>query len=117
MSVPITVVETPAFVRAADRVLDEEERANLVVFVATSPEAGDVIPQTGGVRKLRWAAKGKGKRGGVRVIYYFHNESIPVFLLDTYAKSVKENLTQAERNALRKRIPVLVAEYQKWRTR
>jgi len=117
MSVPITVVETPAFLRAVDRVLDEETRANLVVFVASNPEAGDVIPQTGGVRKLRWAAKGKGKRGGVRVIYYFYNESIPVFLLDIYAKNVKVNLTQAERNALRKRIPLLVEEYQKRRIR
>ena len=104
------MVETPAFLRAADPVLDEEERANLVVFVATNPEAGDVIPQTGGVRKLRWAAKGRGKRGGVRVIYYFHSESVSVFLLDVYAKNVKENMTKAERNALRKRIPLLVEE-------
>lgn len=51
------------------------------------------------------------------MIYYFYNESIPVFLLDVYAKNVKENLTQAERNALRKRIPLLVEEYQKKRTR
>jgi len=51
------------------------------------------------------------------VIYYFHNESIPVLLLDIYKKNVKENLTQAERNALRKRIPLLVEEYQKRRIR
>ncbi|MBI3664704.1 MAG: type II toxin-antitoxin system RelE/ParE family toxin [Acidobacteria bacterium] len=109
----MTVVETPAFLRAADPVLDEEERADLVGFVATNPAVGDVIPQTGGVRKLRWATKGKGKRGGVRVIYYFHKETIPVFLLDIYAKNVKENLTKAERNTLRKRIPLLVEEYQR----
>ncbi len=59
LGVPITVVETPAFLRAADQVLDEEQRGNLVVFVAVNPEAGDVIPQTGGVRKLRWRPKEK----------------------------------------------------------
>ena len=90
MSVPITVVETPAFLRAADTVLEEEERTNLILFIGTNPEAGDVIPQTGGVRKLRWAAHGRGKRGGVRVIYYFHSEAVPVFLLDIYAKNVRE---------------------------
>jgi len=64
MGVPITVVETPAFLRAADHVVGPEERADLVVFVAGNPEAGDVIPQTGGVRKLRWATKGKGSEAG-----------------------------------------------------
>lgn len=63
MSVPITVVETPAFLRAADQVLDEEQRSNLVVFVATNPEAGDVIPQTGGVRKLRWPREKASEAG------------------------------------------------------
>ncbi len=60
---PITVIETPLFLKKAAPIFDEEERATLVAFVASNPEAGHVIPGTGGVRKLRWAGKGKGKRG------------------------------------------------------
>ncbi len=108
---PVTVAETPLFVRKAAVIFDEDERAALIAFVAWNPEAGDVIPGTGGVRKLRWAAKGKGKSGGARVIYYFHNESMPVFLLSAYAKSKKVNLSGAERNALRKLVPLLVRGY------
>ncbi len=74
-----------------------------------------MIPDTGGVRKLRWAIKGKGKSGGARVIYYFHNESIPVFLLSVFAKNEKVNLTQAERAALKSLIPVLVKSYRERR--
>lgn len=93
--------------------MTETERAELVGFVAANPEAGDVMPQTGGVRKLRWAAKGKGKRGGVRVIYYHHSESIPLFLLNVYAKSEKDNLTKAERNEMKTLVPRLVAGYRR----
>lgn len=112
----MTVVETPAFLRAAGSLLDDDERAELVAFVAANPEAGDAIPATAGVRKLRWAARGKGKRGGVRVIYYFHSEVIPVFMLDIYAKNVKENLTMGERNAMKKRVPLLVETYRRRRS-
>ena len=79
--------------------------AELVTFVATHPGAGDIIPETGDVRKLRWALEGRGKRGGARVIYYYHSERLPVVMLDMYAKNVKANLTKAERNAMTKRIP------------
>jgi mRNA-degrading endonuclease RelE of RelBE toxin-antitoxin system len=57
------------------------------LLVGSTPEAGDLVPESGGIRKLRWAAKGKGKSGGVRVIYYFHSEALPVFLLTVYAKN------------------------------
>ena len=66
---------------------------------------------TGGVRKLRWAVSGRGKRGGARVIYYYHGDELPVFLLDAYAKKEKANLTQAERNAIRQLVPMLVAGF------
>lgn len=66
---------------------------------------------TGGIRKLRWAAQGKGKSGGVRVIYYYHNETIPLFLLTVFGKGEKANLSKAERNDLAKFTMTLVKHY------
>jgi hypothetical protein len=65
------------------------------MFVGANPDVGDIIPETGGVRKLRWSVRGRGKRGGVRVIYYFHSEAFPLFLLTVYTKNQKANLTKA----------------------
>ena len=79
MRAPMTVVETAEFNKRVLSLMDEEERSELVAWLATNPEAGDVMPGTGGVRKLRWALAGRGKRGGARVIYYFHNEQVPLF--------------------------------------
>jgi hypothetical protein len=91
--------------------MSDSERAELVAFVAANPEVGEVIPGAGGVRKIRWGLPGAGKRGGARVIYYYHNERLPVFLLTAYAKTRKANLNQAERNAMKRLIPALVAGY------
>ena len=113
----MTVVETPFFLRKAADLLTEEEREELIEFVGVNPELGNVVPESGGVRKMRWAAKGKGKSGGVRVIYYFHSEALPVFLLTVYAKSQKANLTKAERNELKALVPLLVKNYGKGRHR
>ena len=74
----------------------------MVAFIGAKPEAGEVIPETGGVRKIRWALAGKGKRGGARVIYYHHSERLPVFLLAAFAKNEKANLSRAERNAMKR---------------
>jgi mRNA-degrading endonuclease RelE of RelBE toxin-antitoxin system len=112
-SVPMTVIETPGFLREATAVLTEAARAQLVSFLAANPDAGDIMPDTGGARKLRWRAQWRGKRGGVRVIYYFYNESIPVFLLNVFAKNEKANLTKAERNEMKGLLPRLVAGYQR----
>ena len=89
------------------------EREALVAFVGANPEAGEVIPETGGVRKIRWALEGKGKRGGARVIYYYHSERLPLFLLSAFAKNRKANLSKAERNAMKQLVPALVAGYPK----
>ena len=91
---PITVVETDNFQTRAKRVLDEAQRAELVDVIAADPECGTSLG--GGIRKLRFASHGRGKSGGVRVIYYYYNESIPVFLLEIFAKNEKDNLTRAE---------------------
>ena len=65
----MTVVETGRFLKDAERLMQEAERAELIAFIGTNPEAGDLMRETGGVRKLRWALAGVGKRGGARVIY------------------------------------------------
>src|ERR1035441_10660879 len=81
-AVPMTVVETPFFLRKAADLLDEEERSELVAFVGANPDVGDVIPETGGVRKLRWSARGKGKRGGVAGDLLLPQRGVPTAALD-----------------------------------
>jgi len=107
----MTVLETGEFLRRAKPLMSDSERAELVAFVGANPEAGEIIPETGGVRKIRWALAGAGKRGGARVIYYYHNERLPVFLLSAYAKNRKANLSKAERNTMKRLVPALVAGY------
>jgi hypothetical protein len=114
-TVPMTVLETPFFIKKSKALLTEAEREDLITMVGLTREAGDVIPETGGVRKIRWRIQGKGKSGGVRVIYYFHNEAFPIFLLTVYAKNQKANLTPAERNELRQLVPLPVKTYSKRR--
>jgi len=106
--IPITVVETPEFVSAARRLLGDEERAVLVDYLAYNPTAGDLIPRTGGVRKLRWALEGRGKRGGARVIYFHHNAGMPLFALTAYAKNARDDLSQQDRNDFRQLTALLV---------
>ncbi len=67
----------------------------MIRFLAANPDAGDIMPETGGGRKLRWRAQGRGKRGGVRVIYYYHSESFPLFLISVFAKNEKTSLTKS----------------------
>ena len=108
---PMTVVETARFLKDAKPLMSDSEREALVVFVGANPEAGDIVPETGGVRKIRWALAGRGKRGGARVIYYYHNQRLPLFLLAAYGKNEKANLSKTERNAMKRLVPVLVAGY------
>jgi hypothetical protein len=98
----ITVAETPEYARRAEKLLSENERTELICYLAAHPGAGDVMEGTGGVRKLRWRRSGRGKSGGARVIYFYHNDRIPLYLLTIYGKNEKDNLTAAERNELAK---------------
>jgi hypothetical protein len=91
--------ETAEYVRCAER-LSAEERSEVVTYLAEHPKAGDLLQGTGGVRKLRWARGGRGKSGGVRVIYYFHSDAIPLYLLTVFGKNEKANLSKSERNEL-----------------
>lgn len=97
---PIVVAETQAFMRSAAKIWNEEELAALVDYVAHHPEAGDVMPGTGGVRKLRWGKTGSGKRGGARVIYFFYRADCPLYLLLAYAKAQVTDLTPDEKKAV-----------------
>lgn len=98
-----TVIETPAFLAsAADEGLNDAERLRIVAYLADNPQAGQLMPGTGGARKVRFAGRGKGKSGGYRVVTFYGGEDIPVFLLDVYGKDTQADLSKAERNALQK---------------
>lgn len=75
----IAVAETAEYIRCVERLLSAAERADVVEYLAANPKAGDLMQGTGGVRKLRWTRDGRGKSGGVRVIYYFHSEAMPLY--------------------------------------
>ena len=85
-------IEAPFFTRALEHYLDDEEYARLQEHLNAQPEAGDVVPGSGGVRKLRWAVAGRGKRGGLRVIYYLRSARGEIWMLTLYGKNVRENI-------------------------
>lgn len=107
-----TIVELPEFQRKTDKLLSNSERLSIINYLAAHPASGDIMQGTGGIRKLRWSAQGKGKSGGVRVIYYYHNESIPLFLLTLFGKGEKANLSKSERNDLAKLTSLLIKNYE-----
>ncbi|MBB4625679.1 type II toxin-antitoxin system RelE/ParE family toxin [Paracoccus denitrificans] len=93
-------METPIFTRQTEKLFDEDEKRELIDFLAENPMAGDEIPGTGGVRKLRFAASGRGKRGGARVIYYYLDESMPLYALLAYAKNARSDMTPDEKRTV-----------------
>jgi hypothetical protein len=103
----ITAAETPLFVRQAEQVWNEAEREEFVNFIAGNPQVGALIPDTGGVRKIRWIKEGSGKRGGVRVIYFYHDRKRPLYLLMVYAKARREDLSPDEKRMVRRLAGVL----------
>jgi hypothetical protein len=106
-----TVVETEPSLAEVERLFDFVEQAAIVDTVAADPRCGVVIPGAGGVRKLRVAASGRGKRGGARVIYVFGGEDVPVFLLAAFAKNEKSDVSKAERNDLARLTADLIRSY------
>ena len=94
------VAEVPSFARQADSLFTRVERAELINYLAANPLRGDEIPGTGGVRKLRFPAQGKGKQKGARVIYLWFSLAAPIYALAVYTKGTKIDLTPAERRAV-----------------
>jgi mRNA-degrading endonuclease RelE of RelBE toxin-antitoxin system len=85
-------IETPIFTKAVSHYLEDDEYARLQNYLNEQPEAGIIVPGSGGVRKLRWSAEGRGKRGGLRVIYYLRSARGELWMLTIYGKNVRENI-------------------------
>jgi hypothetical protein len=109
----ITIVELPEYIKKSEKLLESEDREKVISFLAQNPLSGVLIKGTGGIRKVRWGRKGMGKRGGVRIIYFFYNEEMPVFLLTIFGKNEKSNLTKSECNELEKLASLLVKSYKR----
>jgi mRNA-degrading endonuclease RelE of RelBE toxin-antitoxin system len=110
---PIQIAELGPFRKEALGIWTEEEMKDLRDYLALNPQSGDVVPGTGGIRKLRWRTPDRGKRGGARVIYYFRDLNMPLYLISVYKKSERDTLAQAERNDLRKLVEDLVDAHSK----
>ena len=96
----LTIAELPNFIRQAEKLLGYQERQDVISYLAEHPKSGNLIEGTGGVRKLRWGRGSQGKSGGIRVIYYFHNSTMPLYLLTLYAKNTRSNLSNSQRHEL-----------------
>jgi hypothetical protein len=95
------LVETSVFTRKIKELITDDDYKDLQEYLIAMPHAGDLIKHSGGVRKIRWGHEGKGKSGGVRVIYYWAVNESQILMLGVYPKSEKVNLTQAQIKALR----------------
>lgn len=95
--IPQVIVETTPYIKAVDSIWDTDTQIEFKNFIGINYMQGDVIPGTGGIRKIRWQSNGHGKRGGTRVIYYFYNANQPIYLLFAYPKNIQVNLTEHEK--------------------
>jgi hypothetical protein len=103
----LTIAELPIYIKKVEKKLSLEEQDDLKNFLAINPLSGDLIEGTGGIRKLRWSVGNKGKSCGVRIIYYFYNETLPLYLITAFMKNEKINLSKAEQNELAKLVEIL----------
>lgn len=106
----LTIVETPIYLARAERLMSEAERAQIVDLVAAAPDAGVLIRGTGGLRKLRIPLQGRGKRGGGRLIYWFHSERFPAVLLLVFAKNEAADLSAEQRKLLARAVEGLIED-------
>jgi hypothetical protein len=97
----IAIISTPKFIEEISKDLSDEQQAELEEYVAHNPDAGKLIPGSGGLRKLRWSLRGRGKRGGLRVIYYYRVADL-IFFIHCYRKSERDDMTADELKTLKK---------------
>lgn len=104
------IVTTTTYERAVRKLLSIAERDAMEAAIAADPLAAPVIPKSGGIRKLRWAGSGRGKRGGVRTIYFFLGKTATVYLLTAYAKARRDDVSRADLQAWRRLIDTIETE-------
>jgi hypothetical protein len=104
----VEFIETPTFTQVIGKAMDDAEYAKLQLALAVRPDWGKVIPGSGGLRKLRWAGSGRGKRSGLRIIYYWQAADDQIWLFLAYAKSEREDLSRDEIKQLKR----LVEEFE-----
>ena len=110
---PVSVIEFAGYRRRANELLSQAEQDAVINLVAYEPTCGDLIADSGGLRKVRIGRGSSGKRGGARVVYYFHDADIPIFLLALYAKNEKGDLTVKERREFRALVKEIVLQWRK----
>ena len=108
-----TVAETPTFMAQAEKLFSDADRAAIIDLLALGPEAGELIPGTGGVRKLRVPVAGRGKRGGARVIYYLLDADAPIYALLVYAKNQATDLSPDGKKAVTKLAAAIKAQHRR----
>lgn len=96
----MVIIETPIFTKQIQDVMEDDDYAELQQALCTNPVAGDPIKGTGGLRKIRWGALGKGKRGGARIIYYWLSQDDQIYMLYVYPKNVQVDLTEQQKKIL-----------------
>ena len=111
--VPQTIVETSSYIKAVNAMWDESTQIEFKNYIALNPQQGDIIPGTGGIRKIRWQSSGHGKRGGSRIIYYVYDAEHPIYLLFAYPKNVQANLSEKEKKILSELVSVLKNSFKK----
>jgi hypothetical protein len=95
-----SVIETDAYLSKAEKIMSAAERESVVLMISASPAIGDVMPGTGGLRKVRIPLQGRGKRGGGRVIYWYYNEGYPAILMWAFAKNEASDLSPTQKKTL-----------------
>jgi hypothetical protein len=96
----VTVIETDAYLSIAAKIMSAEDMEAVVLMISENPTSGDVIPGSGGLRKMRIPLQGRGKRGGGRVIYWYYNAGYPAILMWAFAKNEASDLTPTQKKAL-----------------
>ena len=110
----IGIVEAPSYLNDAERLLTEAERTDLAISLAADPYQGVLIKGTGGLRKMRVGFAGRGKRGGGRVVYWYHSEGYPIVLLAMFAKNEASDLSVGEAKLLSKIADRLIEDFGGW---